>query len=115
MNVTGVISDGGAGYGLSIAPRLSSGSITLSGANTYSGVTTTASSTGTIILNNTNALQNSTLNYTAGTLAFSSAVASNAFTLGGLSGTANITLRNNAASPAAIALSVGNNNSATSY
>ena len=40
---------------------------------------------------------------------------SNAFTLGGLSGTGSIALNNNAASPAPIALTVGSNNATATY
>ena len=67
----------------------------------------------TLVLGNGAALQNSTLNYTAGTLRFDSAVSSNEFTFGGLTGTASIGLTNT--SGGAITLSLGNNNSTTTY
>ena len=88
------------------------GNLTLTATNTFTGATTLTS--GSLILKNTNALQNSTLAHSgAGILAFDSTVF--AFTLGGLSGSSNIALMNNAAIPAAIALTVGKNNSSNSY
>ena len=57
MNIAGVVSDGGSGFGLTI--NAESNPITLSNANTYSGATTVAN--GTLILANSLALQNSTL------------------------------------------------------
>jgi autotransporter-associated beta strand protein len=87
------------------------GTLTLSAANTFSGVTSIAR--GTLELSNASALQNSTLNYTTGTLVFDGGVASHAFTLGGLSGSASILLKD--ALNNAVALSVGNNNADTNY
>ena len=94
--------------------KLGSGTLTLSAANTYNGVTTV--SAGTLDLSNQNALQNSTL-ATSGTggVAFDSSVAGHAFTLGGLSGSGNMTLQDNAATPNAVALTVGGNNASTTY
>jgi autotransporter-associated beta strand protein len=86
--------------------KIGSEILKLSGDNTYSGTTTVLG--GTLKLSSTNALQNSTLT-TAG-IVFDQAVGSNAFTLGGLSGSDAITLENDAA--AAVAVSVGNNNNA---
>ena len=62
-------------------------------------------------------MQNSTVALNGGSLIFDSSVTSNnnAFTIGGLSGTARFALQNNAGTPAAIALSVGNNNATTNY
>jgi autotransporter-associated beta strand protein len=91
--------------------KLGGGVLALSGSNTYSGNTVLGASSGTLLLKNTNALQNSTLNYTGSTLTFDSSVASHAFTFGGLTGSANIALQDNAGTPNAVALSVGNNNS----
>jgi autotransporter-associated beta strand protein len=85
--------------------------LTLSGANTHGGDTRITD--GTITLANVNALQNSTLDMNAadlGPLSFKTITAS---TLGGLKGSRNIALANDAAS--AVALSVGNNNASTTY
>ena len=91
--------------------KVGSGMLTLSGSNTFSGNTTV--SAGSLDLSNSLALQNSTLS--GGSVVFDPSVAGNAFTLGGLSGSSNMALLNNAATPAAIALSVGNNNANTTY
>jgi autotransporter-associated beta strand protein len=110
----GVIDDGnpgGAGYGFSKAPSENGVSFQLGAANTYHGITRWNS--GTLILTNQNALQNSTLYFTGGTLTFDSANAANAFTLGGLAGSAAIALQNSAST--AIALSIGNNNGTTNF
>jgi autotransporter-associated beta strand protein len=85
------------------------GTLTLFSANTFTG--TTNISAGTLLLGNAAALQNSTLNYTTGTLAFNSGIGT--ATLGGLSGSKAFTLKNLA--NAAVALSVGNNNQATAF
>jgi len=113
--ITGIIADGGNGYNLAINPEASTESITLSGANTYSGQTTMSGTTavGKLVLNNSLALQNSTLSISAGSLSFSSSVSSHAFTLGGLSGSIAIGLSDSSSN--AVALTVGNNNSSTSY
>jgi autotransporter-associated beta strand protein len=86
------------------------GTTTLSAANTYSGQTLIGA--GTLALGHVAALQNSTLNYNnqGGTLSFGALTSS---TFGGLSGAQNLTLSNN--SSAAVALTVGNNNSSTTY
>ena len=65
---------------------------------------------GTLDLLGSNAISNSPLTLSGGTLMFDSSVGSNAFTLGSLSGTGNVALNNNAASPSAIVLTVGSNN-----
>ena len=86
----------------------------LGAANTFSGNTSIVG--GTLKLSNTNALQNSTLNYSAGMLAFDNSVASHAFTLGGLSGTnASITLALKDAANNPVALTVGNNGQSTAF
>ena len=88
------------------------GTLTLSGSNTFTGLTLLDN--GSLVLIHANALQKSTLDHRAsGTLGFGSASAT--YTLGGLTGTRDIALTNNAATPAAIALKVGNNNSSTTY
>ncbi len=89
----------------------------LAGNNTYSGDTMVGF--GTFELGNTNAVQNSTINLAAtaglGTNAslieFASGIA--AFTIGGLSGSENFILANLGGS--AVSLSIGNNNSSSSY
>ena len=107
--VNSVIADNGAypvgltaGSTLGTAP---SGPIQLGGANTFTGPTYITK--GTLQLINSLALQNSTLNYSLpGTLSFGTLTAA---TLGGLSGANGLVLTNS--SGAAVALSVGNNNS----
>ena len=89
------------------------GRTVLGGANTFTGQTTIFG--GTLDLSNSLALQNSTLQLSAGSLVFDSSVVANAFTLGALSSAVNISLLNNAGTPAAIALSVGGNNASTTY
>lgn len=87
--------------------------LTISGANTFTGSTTVQA--GTLLLANQNAIQNSTLTLSGGAANFSSTVGGNAFTIGGLAGSGNLALQNNAGSPAAIALSIGGNNETTSH
>lgn len=94
------------------------GSLTLSGNNTHGGDTLLSS--GTLVLASSAALQSSTLNQQVGAgsgLVFDSSVTSHAFTLGGLknNGSPTISLQDNAVSPAAITLTIGNNNQNTSY
>ncbi len=103
ITLSGVLSGVGA------LAKTGTGSLVLSGTNTYAG--TTSVTGGTLNLANGYALQNSTLT-TAG-VEFASTVAANAFTFGGLSGSSNIALQNTAAT--AIALSIGNSNSNTTY
>ena len=89
------------------------GALSLTNANSYSGATTV--SAGTLILKNQNAIQNSTLTPSSGTIAFDSSVSGNAFTVGGLAGSGSLVLQNNAATPAPVVLSVGNNNVTSAY
>jgi fibronectin-binding autotransporter adhesin len=111
--VNSVIADNGAypvgltaGSTLGTAP---SGPIQLGGANTFSGPTYITK--GILQLNNALALQDSALNYSLpGTLSFGTLTAA---TLGGLSGANGLVLTNSAG--AAVALSVGNNNSTNTY
>jgi fibronectin-binding autotransporter adhesin len=110
--ISGVISDGGLGYGISCANTINGQAEEFWGANTYSGGTAWTNAAYTLVLGNGSALQNSTLNIGPGQLLFDSVVTSNAFVFGGLSGTANITLTNGTS---AVALTVGNNNSSTVY
>lgn len=117
LNFTGVISGAGS---ITQAPGVASspatGIVTLSAANTFTGNTNLGSpavgSASRMILANSLALQNSTLNYTGTTpLVFAGTVASHAFTFGGLTGSSNIALQDNTGTPNAVALSVGNNDS----
>ena len=110
-----VLGDGTGGGALAVTVNNTPGSgiTTLSGANTYTGATTVSS--GTLDLNNQLALQNSTLALNGGSVTFDSGVTANAFTLGGLSGSANLALANNAGTPAAIALTLGGNNASNTY
>ena len=89
------------------------GTLILSGANTYAGTTTL--SAGVLNFQNQNALQNSTFAGGAGSLVFDASVGGHAFTFGGLTGTSGIVLQDNAASPNAVALSVGNNGGTTAF
>jgi len=89
------------------------GTTTLDAANTYSGATTV--SAGVLNLGNSLALQDSTVTSINGGLTFDLSVTSDAFTLGGLSGSGAIALQNNANTPAAITLSIGNNGSSQTY
>lgn len=115
---------GGTGKNLVLAgPGTSgTGNITLGRANTFSGITSfSAGATGgaNVILKHQHALRNSTVTLSSNaSLTFDSSVAVNAFTFGGLSASSagtgfNLALRNNASNP--IALTVGGNNSSTSY
>ena len=87
----------------------SPGLVILGGANTFTG-TTTIYTNATLALDNPLALQESTLNYSSGTLVFTNITAA---TLGGLTGTNNLVLTN--AAGAALTLTVGNNNGSTIY
>jgi T5SS/PEP-CTERM-associated repeat protein/autotransporter-associated beta strand protein len=95
-----------------------SGTTVLVRSNTHTGATQV--NAGTLQVANGNALQNSTLTMGGGSLILDSAVSGNAFTLGGLAAISSgpgydLALENNAATPNAVALSVGNNNSNTAY
>lgn len=125
--VNGIIS-GGVGADLTIGGAVNGGSATgwqdgtiaLAAANTFVGKATV--NMGTLRLDNALALQNNTLNLNGitgstgnplGQATFNSTVVGNAFTLGGLEGYRPLALQNTAS--AAIALSVGNNNTSTTY
>jgi autotransporter-associated beta strand protein len=103
----------GAVSGVGSLVKDGAGTLNLSGANTFTGNTSVSS--GTLSLLNTSALAGSTFTGGAGSLVFDSTVVSNAFTFGGLSGTKNIALANNAGTPAAVALTIGGNNASTLY
>jgi autotransporter-associated beta strand protein len=88
----------------------STGTVSLGGANTFNGTTTIAA--GTLQLNNNLALQNSTLNYSTGTLAFNGTPT--AVTLGALSGTSTSQTLT-PGTGGALGLTVGGNNSSTTF
>jgi autotransporter-associated beta strand protein len=89
------------------------GSMYFTGANTYTGPTVIAPGA-SLTVDNTAALQNSTLNYSAGTVDFSAATT--AATLGGLQGTGPAqTLSTTNLGAAAVALTVGGNNATTTF
>jgi autotransporter-associated beta strand protein len=125
--VNGVIS-GGVGANLTIGGAVHGGSATgwqdgtvaLAAANTFVGKVTV--NMGTLRLDHALALRNNTLNLNGitgntgnalGQATFNSSVVGNAFTLGGLEGYRPLALQNTAA--AAIALSVGFNDTSTTY
>jgi autotransporter-associated beta strand protein len=89
--------------------KLGAGTLTLSSTNTYTGNTYIAA--GTVALGNSLALQNSALDTSgSGSLSFGTLIAA---TLGGLTGSGTISLANSASG--AVALSVGNSNTNTTF
>ncbi|MBN8419154.1 MAG: autotransporter-associated beta strand repeat-containing protein [Verrucomicrobia bacterium] len=85
--------------------------LTLSGVNTFTGATTVTS--GSLVLAHSLALQGSTVT-TGGTgLVFDSSVTSHTFTFGGLSGTTDLALTDNASG--AVTLLIGNNGTSQTY
>jgi autotransporter-associated beta strand protein len=88
---------------------VNSGLVVLGGTTTYAGTTTVAQ--GTLQIASPLALQNSILNYNSGSLTFGGGIS--AATLGGLSGSQNLSLTNTVS--AALALTVGANNLNTTY
>ncbi len=108
-NVTVGTAIGDNSSGASAVTMAADGTLVLSGANTYSGNTLIDS--GTIALANSEALQNSTLDTSGnGALSFGSLTAA---TFGGLTGPGTLGLANSASS--AVALSVGNNNTNSTF
>jgi autotransporter-associated beta strand protein len=107
-NITlgGVISDGGAGLGITVAAGTNT--VYLTAANTFSGPTSVTS--GTLNLSNGLALQNSAVSPSG--IVFDRA-GSQSFTFGGLSGSSNGTLTDNGGN--AVALTIGNNNLPAAY
>lgn len=102
--IGGLITDGTEGGRLAIAKNGAS-KWSLGNANTFTGNTTVSG--GSLNLIGSNAVQNSTLVPNGGSVVFDSSVSSHAFTVGGLSGSNNLILRDNAATPNPVALSVG--------
>jgi autotransporter-associated beta strand protein len=103
LTIGGVIGPGGI-------TKTGSGALVLKGANT---ITSMALLAGTLVLQNQNALQDSVLDLDGGTLVLDSAVASHAFTFGGLDGTGNLALQDTAMNT--VALTVGNYNQTSTY
>ena len=94
------------------------GTTTLSGPNTYTGVTNVdAGGSGfQLILANQNALLDSTLNLTSGSIAVGNSTTNvTALNLGGLEGSVGINLTNAYSTPASVALTVGSDGDSTIY
>lgn len=100
-----------AGTNLRLGSSAMTGIVELRGACTYTGTTTVAF--GSLLLSNALALQYSTL--ASGGVVFNNTVVSNAFTVGGLSGSGTVTLANNATTPAPITLTFGNDGADTTH
>ena len=83
------------------------GTLTLTSASTFSGNTTVSS--GTLNLSNGQALQNSTVTTSGGSVVFDQSVSSHAFTFGGLSGSSGLALTDNGGN--AVALTVATSGS----
>jgi autotransporter-associated beta strand protein len=88
--------------------KTGSNTLVLSGSNTFSGVTSV--SDGSLLLGNAQALGRSTFAGGAGAVSFGGLTAA---TFGGLSGASNLALSNTSAS--AVALTVGGNDTSTTY
>jgi autotransporter-associated beta strand protein/T5SS/PEP-CTERM-associated repeat protein len=117
LTLSGIIGESGGSRNLT---KAGVGALTLAAANTFSGSLTLGG--GTLNLLHQNAMQYSTLTMNGGasSLVLDNSVLGNAFTVGALAGTStgagyDIALLNNAASPAGIALTVGDNNNNTTY
>ena len=107
--ISGILGSGSGGL-----VKSGTGSLMLQGANSFSGITTISG--GTLNLANGGALQGTTVTVpTAGSIVFDQTVSSGIFNFGSLTGGGNLSLQNNASSPAAIALMVGGNNGSTAY
>ncbi len=108
LTINAALADNGSSSQLR---KVGAGVLTLAGTGTFSG--TVSINSGSLVLANGDALQSATL-LTGGSV-FDASVASHAFTLGGLSGSFNLPLEDNAASPNAVALKVGKNGANTTY
>jgi len=109
FNISGVIQNGSASA-INLL-ETNTGTLTLANANTFTGTNRIAA--GTLVLANSAALQNATLEMNAsdtGALSFGSLTAA---TIGGLIGSRNVAMTN--ASSAAVALTTGNNNLNSTY
>ena len=116
-NVTLATANGltGTGNFTKYFSSLATGTLTLSAANDLTGTYTGSTSGGATILTNANALQNATVapsNQVTSGIVFDQSVTANGnrFTIGGLTGSGKVALENNALTPAAVALQIGNNN-----
>lgn len=109
LNVTGLINSGYATQGIT---KSGAGVMAVGVANVFTGATTV--NAGTLLLTNSNALQNSPLANGGTGIVFDSSVASHAFKIGGLNGSGNLALQDNAGSPNAVALTL-NANASRSY
>jgi autotransporter-associated beta strand protein len=105
LTISSVISGAGT------VSQIGSGTTTLSGTNTFTG--DTVISNGVLMLGTATTLQTSTLDSQGGRLSFGTTLT--VATLGGLKGSQGIALTNDNATPANVALTVGNNNADTSY
>lgn len=108
LTVNAVIADNASASALA---KAGAGTVTLMAENTFSGGT--AIGAGSLVLANSNALQNSTVTIGGTPPVFDSAVPGHAFTLGGLAGNQDLTLADNAGNP--LALTVGKNNASTTF
>ena len=113
---------GGLTIGLDETSTASPAAVVLENANTYTGVTTFEgnNSAQLVYLANTNALQNTTLDYNnyGASFAFGTSAGTGgltAYTFGGLKGAQNITLANINTSVQAVALTVGGDTDSTTY
>lgn len=107
----GTLRNGGTGTLALIVNGAADSVLTLSGASTFTGSTSVTS--GSLVLASSLALQGSTVT-TGGTgLVFASSVAGHSFTLGGLSGTADLALTDNASG--AVTLIIGANGTSQTY
>ena len=94
--------------------KLGPGTLTLAGDGTFTGTTSVA--TGTLDLANQFASSQSTLDASGGSVTFDPGVAANAFTFGGLTGNGALALAaNSGANLIPSALTVGANNTSTSF
>lgn len=125
LNIAAIIS--GSGTLTNSGPAVNSGSdsgvVELSAANPYSGTIIVSNATvqsatyGLLELNNLNSLSNATLNVPsaahANVVSFASGANTGTFNIGGLTGNANLALTDTAGS--AVTLSIGGNNSSSTY
>ena len=108
----GAVTQSGVVSGTGALAKNGAGTLTLGSANTYSGGTTILA--GALVLNNANAVQNSTVTLSANSslLFNSNGGAITTFNLGGLAGSGNITLADGSYP---VTLSAGSNGAATTY
>ena len=113
-NITSVISGVIGANVTGVIENSANSALDLSNANLFTSTATTT--LGALELDNSLALQYATLNMNGGSVAFGSTSKTiTAATVAGLGGSGNLALTNAATSPAAVALTVGNNNGSASY